>query len=191
MNSRNNNNSFHRAKVVTIMPKNRKDKEKSNTREKVRKSIDPTMTNATEMRNTVKREVKLNCKTNDKNKLESDIKRKLGANYNQKLLKILSCFCYNITITDQRRPKVKIVGVYDEKNLKNDEFEEIVKKQNDTLIRETDYLEIVKVIVGRINKNVKTLITEVDNRTYERLVEVGKMSINWSRYSHKGSDCRQ
>lgn len=183
------------AKVVTIEPKNRKGKEKSNTREKVRKSIDPTVIHATEMRDTVSGGVKFNCAENDNSKLEKEIQGKLGANF-------------DVTITDQRRPKVKIVGVYDDRKLKNDELEKIIKKQNDKLMSEKDYLKIVKVSPGRTNENVKTLIAEVDNGTYGRLIEAGRISINWSRckvldgidimrcykcsrYSHKGSICSQ
>lgn len=183
------------AKVVTIMPKNRKVKEKSNVKEKVRRSIDPATIKATEMRETIQGGVKFKCAANDNNNLEKEIKGKLGPNY-------------DITISDQRRPKVMIVGMYDDKNLKSDVLERIIKKQNESLVGENDYLKIVKVSTGRTNVNVKKLIAEVDKETYDRLMEAGRLCIHWSRckvldgvdimrcyncsrYSHKGSVCSQ
>jgi hypothetical protein len=183
------------SKVVTIMPKARKGKEMSNTREKVRRKIDPTIIQASEIRNTMQGGVKFNCKAKNSNELESVIKEKLGANF-------------DIKISDRRRPKLKIVGIYDQKNLNMEEYEKIIKKQNDEFVSKDDHFKIVKVSPGRTNKDVKTLIAEVDVDVYERLVEVGKININWSRcrvmdavdvmrcykcsrYSHRGSVCTQ
>jgi hypothetical protein len=183
--------------VVSIVHKDPKKKEASSSsrklRETVREIVDPSKVQAGALRKSRNGGVTFNCKTGkNKQKLQKEMDEAFGEEF-------------EVKISDEKKPRVKIIGLYDDKESSAEELEGIIKKQNKELVKASDYLKIVKVSNWKTN-NVKTLIAEVECDVYHRLLEVGKMNINWSRcnildgvevmrcyncsrYAHKGKFC--
>jgi hypothetical protein len=181
--------------VVSIVHKDPKERKSNKLREKVRDKLDPMKIQAGALRNTSNGGVRFNCKTMaNKEKLQEEINDEFGAGF-------------EVRISDEQKPKVKIIGLYDDKKSSAEELEGIIKKQNKEILKAKDHLKIVK-ISSRKSDNVKTLIAEVECEVYKKLLDLGKMNINWSRckildgvevmrcyncsrYAHKGKFCEK
>lgn len=159
------------SKIVTIVPKSNcdpNDANKTNLREKVRKAINPQSIQATDMRSTTDGGIKFNCCPKDeKKKLEENIKKKLGKSY-------------DVKITDEKKPKIKITGFFDDEQTKHEDVEQMMRSQNLHVLREAE-LKILRIQGAKSNKDVKTIIAEVNYEAYEGLMKEGTININWSR----------
>ncbi|CRK99840.1 CLUMA_CG013143, isoform A [Clunio marinus] len=120
------------AKVVKINVKNGRNSKNSNTLEKVRNSIDPREFQASDMRSTSTGGVTFKCKLDDENKIETEIKKKLGSNF-------------NVEINETKKPTLKIFGLYDDKNLSYQKLEELIRAQNLSLISDKNSISQMKL----------------------------------------------
>jgi hypothetical protein len=181
------------AQVVAVVPKEIAGQPKENAKEEVLKKIDPGAMQASAIRS-FGDGVKFNVEAStSKAALELMMKEKIGDNF-------------VVSISEGNKPKIKIVGLIDFNNMKTDEIEEAMRKQN-KLFEEDDHLKIVKMYPSKKNENAKTLIVEVDAHNYEKLLKVGEIKIKWSncrvfngvdlmrcfkcsRYSHRATKCQ-
>lgn len=109
---------------------------------------------------------------------------------------------YVITRPDLKNPVIKIKGIHED--LSKEEIIECIKKQNDLVLDENSKIEV------KFMKELKngTMVTiEVDTKTFEILMQIGKLNIGWSRcivtedlnvwrcyncsgYNHKARECK-
>ncbi|CRL06367.1 CLUMA_CG019288, isoform A [Clunio marinus] len=120
------------AKIVKIDVKNGRNSKNINTLQKVRNSIDPHKLQPSNMRSTSTGGVTFKCYLDDENKIETEIKKKLGSNF-------------NVEINETKKPTLKIFGLYDDKNLSYQKLEELMRAQNLSLISDKNYISVKKI----------------------------------------------
>jgi hypothetical protein len=182
------------SQVVTINPKNNRESRKINVKEKVRSAIDPQEFRASTMKATASGGVRFKCQTEKNQNLEDDIKQKLGKNF-------------VVNIVEDRKPSVKITGLFDDKNLNEEQLEECIRNQNSSILNHEDHIKVIKIIPAKNNKSLKTIIADTNSSAYDKLIEAKKVNVSWSRcsvlnavcvmrcykcsrYSHRGSVCK-
>ncbi|CRL05517.1 CLUMA_CG018121, isoform A [Clunio marinus] len=183
------------AKVVKIDLKNGRSSKNINAMEKVRNSIDPQKLQASDMRSTPNGGVTFKCQVEKEQDIEAEIKKKLGSNF-------------DVKINEQRKPSLRIYGLYDDKNLSSQTLEDMIRTQNSSLIQKTNSLYVKKVTGRKNNTNVKTIWIDCDVDVYRNLTQAKAINIGWSRcnvvdginpmrcykcsrYAHKGSVCNK
>ena len=85
-----------------------------------------------------------------------------------------------ITVSNEKKPKVKIVG-FDDLHMNEEEIEEAMRQQNSSLFGEEEHLKVVKVYESKKNKKLKNIIAEVDPHKYQQLMKIGAVNIKWSK----------
>jgi hypothetical protein len=87
---------------------------------------------------------------------------------------------FETVIPNAKKPRVKIVGVYDSKNSDANKYCEIIKNQNNEIFQLNDYLKIVKIEEPKYKK-YKNLIAEIEPEIYRAIMSVGKLNVRWNR----------
>ena len=120
------------SQIVTVRPiESQNGDQIENAKEKVLKKIDPQALQASGIRTTINGGVKFNVGANQgKSELENEIKSQLGDNF-------------VITVSNEKKPKVKIVG-FDDLHMNEEEIEEAMRQQNSSLFGEEEHLKVVK-----------------------------------------------
>lgn len=152
--------------VLIIKPKDEGQKSMI-TKEEIRKNIDPTTIEIAGVKHASRGGIIIECKNKEAiSQLKSEAERTLGEKY-------------NINIPKQRKPRVKIVGMMERRDL--GEVEEKIKAQNHFL---TDKAEI-KVVYVAPTKNRRFsnyfAYVEVDSESYRKLLEEQRINIGWDR----------
>jgi hypothetical protein len=155
------------SQIVTINPKKKGMKE-GETKDKVRKVIDPKDVGASTMKPTAAGGVKFKCNRGNNNILAEEIKKKMRANF-------------EVKFADERKPSVKIIGLFDDKNSTAEQLEMSIRNQNEKTINTEDYIKIEKIINSEKNRFMKTIIAETKITAYKKLLEAKKIIISWSR----------
>ena len=86
---------------------------------------------------------------------------------------------YQIEETKLKNPQIKITGF--DKNMTNIEVEQAVKKQN-SFISENELFEVVHIKTNS-KSNKRTIFIDCSPTNFQRLISVGKVFIDWERYS--------
>lgn len=180
--------------IIIVKPK---DKEQKNTvtKDEIKQNIDPVDFGVTGIRNFKQGAVIVECKNiNATKKMEEQILSKMGEKY-------------DVNTPKPKNPKLKIIGLSDKYT--PEEIVSKIKMQNDYLQTidskiEIKFIKEVKTKRGDVNY---TIFTEVDGKTYHRMLQEGKVNIGWDRcrvfdnisllkcykcngYMHKAQDCR-
>lgn len=178
--------------VVLIKPKNQ-DQKSIETKNEIKKSIDPTDLEFSGLRHVSKGGIIIECKNKEAvSKLQDKAKTKLGDDY-------------EISIPKKKSPRVKIVGLSEK--LSFEVIEEKIKSQNSYLEMEDALIKVVHIKEGKGRRKFYTVFAEVNAKAYGRMMNEEKVNINWDRckiydatevtrcfscsgFNHKASQCR-
>jgi hypothetical protein len=153
---------------VLIKAKNRS-KNRTDIREELRNKVNPEEIPVNGLINAANDGVLIKCKNKEATKVVRDeIREKLGEGY-------------DVKIPESRKPRVKIVNIYDEKKCDETNLIEAIKKQNDDLINSEDYLKIIKIEKSKKNDNFTNLIIEVEPETFKKFMAAKKINVKWSK----------
>lgn len=166
--SKTNTESF-----VDILKKNKKsafivqpkDTEQNSdvTHGQLRSSIDPTTYNIRGVRKTRNGGVVVTCKdTQSVEQCQTDILTQLGDNYTVKSL-------------ENKQPLLKIVGLYSK--MSEEQLIEKIQTQNDVITENSE----IKLIEIKENPRGVTAVISADCSTYENIMKIGKLNIEWER----------
>jgi hypothetical protein len=151
--------------VIVIKPKDT-NKTGKETREDVRKQIDPSKVPVKEMRNVARGSVVLECKNADATEqVRQEVEEKLGKDY-------------DISISELRNPEIKVIGLYDEPE--ENEIVAKIKRQND-FIESTADIQVLKIEASKRQTKTFSVALKVDPKTYSSVMEMGKLNIGWNR----------
>jgi hypothetical protein len=112
---------------------------------------------------------------------------------------------YEVTVAELRNPEVKIVGLFEEP-VESEIVSKIIR-QNE-FIAENAEIEVLKIEKSRNQTQVYNVALKVDPKTFNLMIEAGKINIGWSRgrvienirilrcfkcaeYGHKISECEK
>jgi len=178
--------------LVIVKPKNSK-KTGKDTREDVKKKIDPSVIPVKELRNIAGSGVGLECYNGEETEnVSKTVEERMGKDY-------------EVTVAELRNPEVKIVGLAEEPV--ETEIVNKMKRQND-FIAEDAIIEILKIEKAKNRTQTHNLALKVDPKTFNAMMEAGKVNIGWSRcrvienvrilryfkcaeYGHKISECEK
>ncbi|KAK4881871.1 hypothetical protein RN001_005190 [Aquatica leii] len=168
-------------------------KQKSvDTKNDIKKCIDPTDMNITGIRPVSNGGILIECKNKDDVcKLKEKAETKMGESY-------------KIQLPKKKLPRIKIVGLSE--NLPPEIIEEKIKMQNSHINSEKSSLKIVHTKEGRNRKSYITY-AEVNAYTYRAIMKEEKINVGWDRcivydaieirrcyrcngFNHKASECK-
>lgn len=151
--------------VVIIKPKNMEQKSDI-TRTEIKTTMDSTNMDVAGLRNVTKEGVFIHCKNKEASaKVQQKVKQKLGASY-------------EVIIPDQRRPRIKIVGMTEK--LTDEQLTDKIRAQNDT-VQEGSNLKVIFTgnMVGK--KDGYFSVLEIDEPAFIKFMANGKINIGWDR----------
>lgn len=178
--------------ILFVKPKNDNDIE--SIRSEIKKAVNPMSDPVKYLRNTKSGNIVVACKS------DKDI-----SSIQQKLSNAIGDIC-DVDKPSARKPIIKVVGLTDFNNA--DEIIDCIYAQND-LSRETCTIEYMKhTQIGRQNRVYYTLYIKTDLRTFDTIMNWGKLNIMWDRvkcyehvndyrcfkcckFGHKADDCEQ
>ena len=110
----------------------------------------------------------IRCKDNESlEKLQAAVSNRFKEKYNVHNPKVLN-------------PKIKIVDIRD--NIAPQDLIDIIRKQNDNLIKDDSQIKLLQLINIDDARNMRyTAYVEVDGATFKRLIDAKKVYIGWSR----------
>lgn len=152
---------------IIIKPKNAQ--EATATKTELMDAIKPSQLNIAiqKMQTTKTGSIEIKCNSiQDAQKLKEAAEKKLGDSY-------------QIEETKLKNPQIKITGF--DKNMTNIEVEQAVRKQNN-FIAENELFEVVHIKTDT-RSNKKTIFIDCSPTNFQRLISVGKVFIDWERYS--------
>ncbi|KAK4874062.1 hypothetical protein RN001_013422 [Aquatica leii] len=168
-------------------------KQKSvDTKNDIKKCIDPTDMNITGIRPVSNGGILIECKNKDDVcKLKEKAETKMGESY-------------KIQLPKKKLPRIKIVGLSE--NLPPEIIEEKIKMQNSHINSEKSSLKIVHTKEGR-NRKSYIAYAEVNAYTYRAIMKEKKINVGWDRcivydaieirrcyrcngFNHKASECK-
>ncbi|KAK4885151.1 hypothetical protein RN001_001422 [Aquatica leii] len=177
--------------AIIIKPKNVEQKS-VDTKNDIKKCIDPTDMNITGIRPVSNGGILIECKNKDDVcKLKEKAETKMGESY-------------KIQLPKKKLPRIKIVGLYE--NLPPEIIEEKIKMQNSHINSEKSSLKIVHTKEGR-NRKSYIAYAEVNAYTYRAIMKEEKINVGWDRcivydaieirrcyrcngFNHKASECK-
>lgn len=152
---------------IIIRPKNTQEADATKT--ELMNAIKPSQLNIAiqKMQTTKTGSVEIKCNSiQDAQKFKRAAEERLGGSY-------------RIEETKLRSPQIKIIGF--NKNMSNVEVEQAVRNQN-SFIAEDELFEVVHVKTNT-KSNKKTIFIDCSPTNFHRLISVGKVFIDWERYS--------
>jgi hypothetical protein len=181
--------------VVVIKPKNG-EKTGKQTRDDVQKRIDPSVIPIKEMRNISQGSVVLECKSAESTDMvRQEVEVKLGNDY-------------EVSVVGCRNPEIKVIGLWEKPSEENNEncVVEKIRRQNDFIAADAT-IEKIRIEEAKIRRGSFNIILRVDPGTYNKVMEIGKINVGWSRcrvvenirvlrcfkcaeYGHKVQDCK-
>lgn len=133
------------------------------THGQLRSSIDPANANIRGVRKTRNGGVVVTCKdTQSVEQCQKDVLTKLGDNYTVKSL-------------ENKQPLLKIVGLYSK--ITEEQLIEKIQMQNDVISENSE----IKLIEMKENPRGITAVISADCNTYENIMKIGKLNIEWER----------
>lgn len=153
--------------VILIKPK--KDQKVKETKEFLRRNIDPIVVPVNGFLNAAKGSVLVKCKDESMEKVHNEIVKQMGTDY-------------DVSIPEQKKPRVKILNVYEDSETENDALVFRIAAQNDLPIKDKSDIKIVKVEKRNNRENRKNVIIEVTPLIYEKMMSLKFLNIHWSRY---------
>lgn len=84
---------------------------------------------------------------------------------------------YMITNEENIKPRVKIFGMSEKIN--DNEIVEMLKSQNDFL--NNSHIDVLKIVEDIRNPKMHNAIIQVDKGSFENLIKIGKVSLNWDK----------
>lgn len=184
----NNSNLKKSSQMVVVQPK--KSQKSVITKSELTKIIDPKSIGISDIHNIPNGGIAIDCKTRDETaKLKDEAYTKMGDKY-------------TVKITESRVVKVKLIGMSDK--LSEDEMLKTMREQNEFLKNS----EIkIKAIFENKKQNDFGAILEMDNESYNKIINGEKIKIGWCRcrvfecidvrrcykccgYQHRSSQCK-
>lgn len=161
-------NALNRPKPVVIVKAKNSEIKRNQVKDVIKNNIDPEKFPINGLRNAYNESVLIECDNPETaTQIHDEINEKLGENF-------------EVQIPDIKNPRLKIVNIYDDQKMSHDAFITAIKNQNSDIIKENDYMKVIKVIESNRNTNVKTLIIETNPDTYKKIIEAKKLKLKWS-----------
>lgn len=177
--------------ALVIRPKAGNDRKGSETKEEVKRIIDPSDLGIgiTKMRGVKDGGLAVCCESSDDTqRLKSDVEMKLGGEYEVKEVK-------------KWKPRLKIIGIED--GISSEELKECISKQNSNI---GDVNELEVKVVKKMRKGYMAIV-EVDANLYRRMLDCGALKIKWKicavfecldimrcfkclGFNHRANDCK-
>jgi hypothetical protein len=153
---------------VLLLKAKDKNVKRTQIKDVLRKKIDPTLVPVNGMLNAADGAVLVQCKSKDFLKIvEDEIVQKMGEDY-------------EVKIPNEKKPRAKIINIYDVNNCETDDFKDAIVKQNNEIFESVDQINIVKIISAKKN-NYKHLIIETNPDIFRKMMEVKKLNVGWNK----------
>jgi hypothetical protein len=146
--------------VVVVKPKN-SEQNSNETRDHIKSLFDPVVDNINGLKSVAKGGVVIICKDSESTrKCSEEIVTRMGEQY-------------EVSVTKTKVPLIKVWGMSEV--LSKEDFVDKIRRQNDC-IREDSVINVLNIKENR--RGVLSLI-EVDEKTHEDLISVGRVYIGW------------
>lgn len=153
--------------VILIKPK--KDQRIKDTKDLLRRKVDPIEVPVNGLMNAAKGSVLVKCKNIDSvNTVREEIEKKMGKDY-------------EVSIPVQKNPRIKILNVYDDQNTSEENFSNRIVMQNSNIIQNESEIKIIKIESRKTNVNSKNIIIEVNAVLYEKIMNEKYLNVFWKR----------
>lgn len=141
--------------------------DKDQLKEKVRKSINPEVSQITDLRTTRSNKVILKSGNTDASAFASSVKDKLADDF-------------DVTVYKNDKRQIKLIR-FENENYTHEEIATAIINQN-VFIDKQHGVKVIKEIKYRDNAKQSILIVELDPKSHKKAVEEGYISIKWRRY---------
>lgn len=173
--------------ALLVVPKN-KGQNSEETKRVIKEKVDPVQNPVNSIRRIMNGGIALECgRLEDKEKLKKNVSEQMGTDY-------------DVHLTELKKPKIKIIGMYDEWD--DETLIKKLKEQND-FITNSDIKVVHKFKGMRGSQNV---ILEVGDESFIKILEAGKVRIHFENckvvedinvyrcfkccgFNHKAKDC--
>jgi hypothetical protein len=135
--------------------------------EKIENSINPEDARISGLKGLSNNKVILKSKTDDVDKLLSEVRENLGADY-------------VVNVVDKKKPKLKVVGIEWDGEISSDRLVGAMRAQN-SFVKGSDSIRVIKTYASTKIKDCFSAIVEVDVHLHKLFLKERFMNVRWSR----------